>query len=120
MKLVRAESGGTLFHGRVQGSRVYGLSQDVPEAGYALEEVRLLPPVQPTKVVAVGLNYRDHAEELNLELPQGNFNTLAGFIQHKLERMPKKGEEIKLKKVTIIVEKVTKQQIKSVKIIKNA
>jgi len=37
--------------------------------GYPLEEVRLLPPVQPSKIVAVGLNYRDHAEELKIELP---------------------------------------------------
>ncbi|MDP3066936.1 MAG: fumarylacetoacetate hydrolase family protein, partial [Methanobacteriaceae archaeon] len=27
------------------------------------------PPVQPSKVVCVGLNYRDHAEELNMEIP---------------------------------------------------
>lgn len=37
--------------------------------GYPLTEVRLLPPVMPSKIVAVGLNYRDHAEELKIELP---------------------------------------------------
>jgi 2-keto-4-pentenoate hydratase/2-oxohepta-3-ene-1,7-dioic acid hydratase in catechol pathway len=30
---------------------------------------RLLPPVQPSKIVAVGLNYRDHAAEQNRPLP---------------------------------------------------
>jgi len=34
-----------------------------------LDEVELLPPVFPQKIVAVGLNYRDHAEEFNLEMP---------------------------------------------------
>ncbi len=36
---------------------------------YALGEVRLLPPVTPTKVICIGLNYRDHAEESELALP---------------------------------------------------
>lgn len=31
---------------------------------------RLLAPVQPSKVVAVGLNYRAHAEEFHLEIPE--------------------------------------------------
>ena len=38
--------------------------------GEALEVVRLLAPVTPTKIVAVGLNYRDHAREVGLDLPQ--------------------------------------------------
>ncbi len=37
---------------------------------YPLDQVRLLCPTVPTKIVAVGLNYRDHARELNMEVPQ--------------------------------------------------
>ncbi|WP_456368731.1 fumarylacetoacetate hydrolase family protein [Geoglobus sp.] len=33
------------------------------------DEVRFLPPVTPEKIVGVGLNYRDHAEELGMEIP---------------------------------------------------
>jgi 2-keto-4-pentenoate hydratase/2-oxohepta-3-ene-1,7-dioic acid hydratase in catechol pathway len=33
-------------------------------------EVRLLAPCVPTKVVAVGLNYRDHAKELGMAVPE--------------------------------------------------
>jgi 2-keto-4-pentenoate hydratase/2-oxohepta-3-ene-1,7-dioic acid hydratase in catechol pathway len=42
-----------------------------PELGatYPLGGVKILPPVYPSKVVCVGLNYRDHAAELNMELP---------------------------------------------------
>lgn len=36
---------------------------------YAMGEVQILPPVKPSKVVCVGLNYRDHAKELNMEIP---------------------------------------------------
>jgi len=35
----------------------------------ASEPPRLLPPVVPSKIVAVGLNYRDHAREMNKPLP---------------------------------------------------
>jgi 2-keto-4-pentenoate hydratase/2-oxohepta-3-ene-1,7-dioic acid hydratase in catechol pathway len=33
-------------------------------------EVRLLAPCVPTKIVAVGLNYRDHAKELDMAVPE--------------------------------------------------
>jgi len=33
------------------------------------DEVRLLPPVAPSKIVAVGRNYKDHAAELGNPLP---------------------------------------------------
>lgn len=36
---------------------------------YPVEEVTLHPPCIPTKIVAVGLNYRDHAQELGMEIP---------------------------------------------------
>ncbi len=56
---------------------------------------------------------------LNLGLKGEQFHTIAGFIEHKLEKIPKKGEKIKLKNVIIEVDKVGKQGIKSVKVIKN-
>ncbi len=34
------------------------------------EAVRLIAPVEPTKIVAVGLNYSDHAAEFGLEIPE--------------------------------------------------
>ncbi|MFB4166211.1 fumarylacetoacetate hydrolase family protein [Alteribacillus sp. JSM 102045] len=40
------------------------------ERVYAEEDVSLLAPVQPSKVVCIGLNYKDHAKEVNLELPK--------------------------------------------------
>ena len=35
-----------------------------------LEQASLLPPVQPSKIVCVGRNYREHAAELGHEIPQ--------------------------------------------------
>jgi 2-keto-4-pentenoate hydratase/2-oxohepta-3-ene-1,7-dioic acid hydratase in catechol pathway len=38
-------------------------------AEYALDDVRLLPPVLPDRIAAIGLNYRSHAEESELDVP---------------------------------------------------
>lgn len=36
---------------------------------YALADVRLLHPVVPAKLIGIGLNYRDHASESELDVP---------------------------------------------------
>lgn len=36
---------------------------------YAPADVELLPPVDPSKIICVGLNYRSHAEEVGAEPP---------------------------------------------------
>ena len=36
---------------------------------YSLSSLLILPPTMPSKIVCVGLNYKDHAKELNMELP---------------------------------------------------
>jgi 2-keto-4-pentenoate hydratase/2-oxohepta-3-ene-1,7-dioic acid hydratase in catechol pathway len=54
--------------GTVQGDRVVverGLYSDT----YTMDELEILPPVTPSKIVCVGLNYTDHARELEMELP---------------------------------------------------
>lgn len=40
------------------------------EADIPLNEVRLLAPVQPSKIICVGLNYAAHAKEQGAELPK--------------------------------------------------
>lgn len=39
------------------------------DCNHELNDVEILPPVTPSKIVCVGLNYADHAEELNMEIP---------------------------------------------------
>lgn len=34
-----------------------------------VKDVSILAPCQPSKVVCVGLNYKDHAKEMNMEMP---------------------------------------------------
>lgn len=42
----------------------YGLGAPV-----ALDPASLLPPVRPSKIIAIGLNYKDHAAEMHKPLP---------------------------------------------------
>jgi len=75
MKVLRFRWRERDWWGRLSGNRVLALpgvesSRELPEEGVPLEEVRLLPPTIPSKIVAVGLNYRDHAEELGMTLPE--------------------------------------------------
>lgn len=69
MKLARFSIDGEVFLGRLDRDRLAPVGKDVFPRPYALDEVSLVAPCQPTKVVAIGLNYRDHAQELGLTLP---------------------------------------------------
>jgi len=40
------------------------------DASVPLAGARLLPPIVPTKVVALGLNYRNHAVEMKMPIPE--------------------------------------------------
>jgi len=41
----------------------------IEDSPVPMSEVFILPPVEPTKIVAVGANYRDHAQEMGRPLP---------------------------------------------------
>jgi 2-keto-4-pentenoate hydratase/2-oxohepta-3-ene-1,7-dioic acid hydratase in catechol pathway len=88
MKAVRYRVGGGAARiGRIEDGRVMdagpaGAAGFLPteEAWAALEaargdvhevgRVRLLHPVDPAKIIGIGLNYRDHAEESELDIPE--------------------------------------------------
>jgi 2-keto-4-pentenoate hydratase/2-oxohepta-3-ene-1,7-dioic acid hydratase in catechol pathway len=76
MRSVRFERAGRESYGVLEGEAVRALSA-APWAGglpegppLPLAEVRLLAPVVPTKIVAVGRNYRAHAAEVGQEVPK--------------------------------------------------
>jgi len=66
MRIARVLLDGTVYEARVEGEEV------ITAAGrrVRLEDATLLPPTQPTKVICVGFNYRDHAKELQVEIPR--------------------------------------------------
>jgi len=56
-----------VFYGEVDGDIV--TSHEGDGRSYSLKDLDVLPPSNPTKIVCVGLNYHDHAAELNMEVP---------------------------------------------------
>jgi 2-keto-4-pentenoate hydratase/2-oxohepta-3-ene-1,7-dioic acid hydratase in catechol pathway len=43
---------------------------EILENQYSLLEIKYLPPCMPSKIIALGLNYFDHAEEFKLKIPE--------------------------------------------------
>ncbi|HEY9246973.1 MAG TPA: fumarylacetoacetate hydrolase family protein [Candidatus Methanoperedens sp.] len=64
----RFKYGDEIFQGDVQDGRVI-VDRTLYRDTFLLSELQLLPPVQPSKIICVGLNYRDHARELNMSIP---------------------------------------------------
>lgn len=78
MKILRFESDGKAFYGLLDPGtgkirEIAGPPFDTVQVtgrGYSLDDVRVLAPVTPSKIVAVGLNYRDHAREMGKAIPE--------------------------------------------------
>lgn len=75
MKLVRFRIGEQTACGIVKNEEVAEIDKDffspirAIKACHPLSSVRLIAPCAPSKIVAVGLNYRDHAIELGMAIP---------------------------------------------------
>ncbi len=75
MKLVRFAFEGRTGYGKLEGDRIHFLKTSpfdgLFETGetLALGQVKLLAPCEPSKIVALGLNYRDHAAEFGRQAP---------------------------------------------------
>jgi 2-keto-4-pentenoate hydratase/2-oxohepta-3-ene-1,7-dioic acid hydratase in catechol pathway len=55
--------------GFVPTGEAWAALRDASGPELALADVRVLPPVVPGKIAAIGLNYRSHAEESELDVP---------------------------------------------------
>lgn len=63
-------SGQACWYATGDGVVFHEWDPDRQEKGRALEITKLLAPALPGKIIAVGLNYRDHAQEMGLKLPE--------------------------------------------------
>ncbi|MHB9003106.1 MAG: fumarylacetoacetate hydrolase family protein, partial [Coriobacteriia bacterium] len=75
MRVVRVLSDGDCRYGLADDSTVTLISDEPfaawePEGALGLKGAKLLTPVVPTKIVCVGVNYRDHATEMKHDLPK--------------------------------------------------
>lgn len=53
-------------------------------------------------------------ERLNLDIPEGEYETFAGFVLELLDKIPVEGEKVKFKDLTFIVEKMIGKRIKTI------
>jgi len=76
MKFVRFRKDDCCSYGLLEGDLVKKIEGDIfgdfkiTECCYDIADVEILIPCQPSKIVCVGLNYRAHAQEVNLALPE--------------------------------------------------
>ncbi|MBI1926764.1 fumarylacetoacetate hydrolase family protein [Candidatus Poribacteria bacterium] len=76
-RIARFLKDGTVHYGQVQSeNHLQRIAGDIFESWHltgetlALNQVKLLAPVSPPNVIAIGLNYRAHARESNMPLPE--------------------------------------------------
>ena len=74
MKIGRFFKKSRVFFGIVDGNEVWEIespfgSLKISDKKHSLHHLKVLPPVEPSKIIAVGLNYKDHAKELGMKIP---------------------------------------------------
>ncbi|MDD5603125.1 MAG: fumarylacetoacetate hydrolase family protein, partial [Eubacteriales bacterium] len=94
MKIARFEVNGRVLYGSVENGKLRVIDGDifgeykVTGTEYCASDVKMLAPVSPPNIIAIGLNYRRHAEESSMKLPERpvifikTTNSLAGPDEH--------------------------------------
>ena len=76
MKIVRFWDGNQIAFGKLENDKVKIIEGDVfggykiGNKEYEVQQIQILAPCDPTKVVCIGLNYFDHANELSMPVPK--------------------------------------------------
>lgn len=76
MKIVRYQKHSEIFYGKLESEEIFPIEGDVfgdfrlRSQPIKREEVKLLAPVNPPNIIAIGLNYRKHAQESGLAYPE--------------------------------------------------
>ncbi|MBF0215671.1 MAG: fumarylacetoacetate hydrolase family protein [Candidatus Omnitrophica bacterium] len=68
MKIGRFSHRGEIYTGIVEGGSISVNGQK--NRTYDIGDIKLLSPVLPSKIICVGLNYKDHASELGMNIPE--------------------------------------------------
>ncbi len=76
MKIYRFKLKDRVSYGVLKDDRLYVIEGSIfrqfkaAKISYPIGDVTLLPPVKPSKIIAVGVNYKDHAMERGRTLPE--------------------------------------------------
>lgn len=99
MKICRFERDGEIRYGIIEGDEIAALKDDPYDMKEKIEtvftaplaEVKLLAPSVPKDIVAVGLNYRQHAKEIGMALVKEPllFNKFVSAVINPFEQIVK-------------------------------
>ncbi|NPA38977.1 MAG: fumarylacetoacetate hydrolase family protein [Thermodesulfobacteria bacterium] len=128
MKLGRFAFKNKIFFGVVKENEVIEIDSPFlgskPKASYLLKDLKILPPCVPSKVIAVGLNYRNHAKELGMPIPEEPIIFLkppSAVIAHKEKIvLPPESKEVHYEGELAVVIKRPLYRPKNLKEIKDA
>jgi 2-keto-4-pentenoate hydratase/2-oxohepta-3-ene-1,7-dioic acid hydratase in catechol pathway len=76
MKIYRFKHKDQVLYGVLKEENLYPVNgsifgeYEMEEKGIPIGSVSLLPPVEPSKIVAVGVNYKEHSREMGRRLPE--------------------------------------------------
>ena len=112
MSVVVDEYGGTA--GVVSLSRL--MEEIVGPVGdeLAAAEKEYEPINEYTFQIDGGMRIEEANEEMDLELPEGEYETVAGFVLHLLGRIPKQGQQLRYKGLKIVVTKMKGLKIEEI------
>jgi len=112
MAIVVDEYGGTA--GIVSLSRL--MEEIVGPVGdeLAAAEKEYEPIDEYTFQVDGGMRIEEANEELGLELPEGDYETIAGFVLHLLGRIPRQGRQLKYHGLKMVVTKMKGHKIEEI------
>lgn len=72
MKVFRIKHHGAVFYATIEDNNFFKplLSKSAEKNIYPIADCAILPIVVPSKIICAGLNYKAHASELNMDLPE--------------------------------------------------
>ncbi len=79
-------------------------------------EKEIIPVDANTYDIDGGLRVEEANEELDLDLPEGEYDTIAGFILSHLGRIPKKGEHFRYRDLRITITEIVNRKIERITI----
>ncbi|MEA1940495.1 MAG: hemolysin family protein, partial [Candidatus Caldatribacteriota bacterium] len=84
------------------------------------KEIKLVERINKNTIIVDGIISVDEINEiLNIKIPEEDFETLGGFIYDLIGRVPKEKEKIEYNNIEMQIERIIKNRIKRVKIVKN-
>jgi len=116
MTVVIDEFGGTA--GIVSLSRL--VEEIVGPVGDELAEIEkdYEPINEYTFSIDGGMRVEEANEEMGLEIPEGDYETVAGFVLDLLGHIPKEGEQLKYKSLKIVITEMRGMKIEKIRLTK--